>query len=216
LTFAGALCARSTRRNAYGDPVHRQEGIVWLTDGVVAPVLWFDRDALLVVGGPSGAGKSTLAARVLEGVIDADEVRAAMAAERGVAIADIDWGEALARTREVYAERLSRGQGATLVTTAVRRGHRIGLAKDAEAAGVPCHLLMLDASLDLCVAGRAAQGDPRISDGLFLHLVREWQAFRRELVTGTLPDGIASVTVLDRTAADALERIDLLAAAPPR
>jgi predicted kinase len=191
--------------------VRREQGIVWLPDGVVAPVLRYSADALVVVGGPSGAGKSTLAARVFEAeevVVDADAVRTDLALAQGVEATAVDWPEALERTRVSYVERLDRGAGAVLVATAVRHGHRLGLAKDAAAAGVPLHLLMLDADLELCRAGRAAQEDERISDGLFEHLVREWAAFRRSLARGEHPDGVASVTVLDRPAVDALERVE--------
>jgi predicted kinase len=162
-----------------------------------------------VIGGPSGAGKSTLAARVLATPpLDADDVRAALAAERGVPVADVPWPVALARTRERYLRGLGAGEGAVVVATAVRRGHRIGLAKDAAAAGVGCHLLMLDAGLEQCYAGRAAQSEERIPESLFANLVREWVAFRRELAAGEPRDGVASVTVLDRQAVDALERIE--------
>jgi predicted kinase len=191
--------------------VRRERGIVWLTDGVVAPVLRYRADALVVVGGPSGAGKSTLAARVFEdpdAVLDADTVRAELAGARGVEAAAVDWPAALERTRADYLERLERGNGAVLVATAVRRGHRLGLAKDAAAAGVSLHLLMLDADLELCRAGRAAQESERISDGLFEHLVYEWIAFRGSLERGEDLEGVASVTVLDRPAVDALERVE--------
>lgn len=172
-------------------------------------MLRYAPDALLVIGGPSGAGKSTLAARVLAAPpLDADDIRASIAAERGVSVADVPWPVALARTRAGYVRRLGAGEGAVVVATAVRRGHRLGLAKDAAAAGVPCHLLMLDATLEQCRAGRTAQGEERISEGLFVHLVREWAAFRRELAADGPRDGVASVTVLDRQAADALERIE--------
>jgi predicted kinase len=189
--------------------MRRERGIVWLTEGVTAPVLCYAPDALLVIGGPSGAGKSTLAARVLAAPpLDADDVRAALAAERGVQVAEVPWPDALSRTRAKYVGRLEAGEGAVVVATAVRRGHRLGLAKDAAAAGVPCHLLMLDATLEQCRAGRTAQGEERIPEGLFAHLVREWEAFRRELAAGEPRDGVASVTVLDRQAVDALERVE--------
>jgi hypothetical protein len=95
------------------------------------------------------------------------------------------------------------------VTTALRHGHRIGLARAASAAGVPAHLLMLDADAALCRAGRAGQRDERIPDGLFEHLLREWSAFRRALSAATDPAPFESVTVLDRAAADRLRRVVL-------
>jgi predicted kinase len=156
----------------------------------------------VVIGGPSGAGKSTFAARVVEApVLDPDAVRAALGGG--------PWEAALARFEAELAAALDRG-GAVAVTTALRRGHRLRLSRLARARGREAHLLMLDADLELCRAGRAAQGQARISEGLFLHLVREWEAFRRVLATaGEPPDGFRSVRVLDRAAADALQRVRL-------
>ena len=77
--------------------------------------------------------------------------------------------------------------GAVAVTTALREGHRLGLAKAAAAAGAPAHLVLLDADAPTCRAGRAAQGAPRIPDGLFEHLLGEWAAYRRALEASTTP-----------------------------
>ena len=89
-----------------------------------------------------------------------------------------DWPAALAAWRTALGAALDAG-GAVAVTTALREGHRLGLAKTAAAAGAPAHLVLLDADAGTCRAGRAAQGAPRISDGLFEHLLAEWAAYRR-------------------------------------
>lgn len=181
---------------------------MWLTAADAVRELTYPAGALVVLGGPSGAGKSTLAARVLERPpLDPDAVRAGLAAERGVAEAQAPWPQALARF-DAELDAALRAGGAVAVATAVRRGHRIGLAKRAAAHGRPLHLVMLDADLELCRAGRAAQGAERIPAGLFEHLVREWAAFRRELAAEGTPH--ASVTVVDRGAVDVLQRIALL------
>ena len=179
------------------------EGAVAWLDGAAGPaVLRYPAGALVVIGGPPGAGKSTLAARVIDPervpVLDPDDLRGA---------GDVPWEEALARWREELAAALGAGGGAVAVTTALRHGHRLGLAKAAAAAGVPAHLLLLDADADACRAGRAAQGAPRISEGLFEHLLHEWTAYRRMLSAAPDPAPFASVTVASRAAVDRLRRI---------
>jgi predicted kinase len=167
-------------------------------------VLRFPAGALVVIGGPSGAGKSTLAARTVEHVpvLDPDGTRAALGPET-------PWDEALAAWRDELRATLAAGAGAIAVTTALRHGHRLGLARAASQVGVAAHLVMLDADAELCRAGRAAQGSERIPDGLFEHLIREWEAYRRALASAADPEPFASITILDRDAADRVRRITL-------
>jgi predicted kinase len=191
-----------------GDRARRRalapEGVMWI-DGRAGPaVLRYPAGALVVIGGPPGAGKSTLAGRVVDRarvpVLDPDDIRAA----RGLA-----WEEALAAWRAALAAAIAEGGGAVAVTTALRHGHRLGMTKAAAAAGVPAHLVLLDADADACRAARAAQGAARISDGLFEHLLREWEAFRRALRDGAGPHPFASVTILSREAANRVRRIEV-------
>jgi predicted kinase len=189
-----------------GDRARRRalapEGVVWLNGGRGPSVLRYPPGALVVIGGPSGAGKSTLAARVVDHVpvLDPDHTRAALAP-------DAPWGIALRTWHEDLCEALAAGRGAVAVTTALRHGHRLGLAKAAAAAQVPAHLVALDADARLCRAGRAAQGGQRVPNGLFEHLIREWEAYRRTLATASDPTPFASVTIVDRGAADRLRRV---------
>jgi predicted kinase len=136
-------------------------------------------------------------------VLDPDATRAAL---------DVEWDEALAAWGDELRAALSAGSGAVAVTTALRHGHRLGMTKAAAAAGVPAHLLLLDADVESCRAGRAAQGDARISDGLFEHLLREWAAVRRSLAEADDPAPFSSITVLDRPAADRMRRLSLSSA----
>jgi len=175
-------------------------GVVWLRGGGGPAVLRYPQGALVVIGGPPGAGKSTLAARVIDRapVLDPDQTRARLG---------VSWDEALPAWRAELRQALSAGRGAVAVTTALRHGHRSGLAKAAAAARVPVHLVMLDADAVACRAGRVAQPAERIPDGLFEHLLREWDSFRRTLSVLSDPAPFASIVVLDRAAADRLRRV---------
>jgi predicted kinase len=177
-------------------------GVLWLRGPHGPSALRYPGGALVVIGGPSAAGKSTLAERAVDGtpVLDPDVTRGGLGP-------GAPWGEALRTWLEELRAALAAGAGAVAVTTALRPGHRLGLAKAAAAAGVPAHLLMLDADAELCRAGRAAQGEPLIPDGLFEHLLREWEGFRSVLATASDPAPFDSIAVLDRAAADRLRRI---------
>jgi predicted kinase len=179
-------------------------GVTWLRGSDGPAVLRYPPGSLVVIGGPPGAGKSTLAARVVDRdrvpVLDPDETRDVLR---------VEWEDALAAWRDDLRAALSAGAGAVAVTTALRHGRRLGLAKAAAAAGVPAYLVLLDADADVCRAGRAAQGVQCISDGLFEHLLREWGAFRRSLSTARNADPFASATILNRAAADRLRGLSL-------
>jgi predicted kinase len=185
-------------------------GLSWPAGERGPRTLRYPAGDLVVIGGPSGAGKSTLAERAVDRaevpLLDPDEVRAGMGAEEG-------WTAALARWEAGLAAALAAGGGAVAVATALRFGHRDRLARLAAAAGRDAHLLLLDAGLEACRAGRAAQGAARIPDGLFEHLHREWAALRRALAAPGDAAGVAerfaSVTVLDRAAAARVRRIRL-------
>jgi predicted kinase len=196
LRMTGPRGERTRRR------VLAPSGVAWLSGGAGPAVLRYPAGALVVIGGPSGAGKSTLAARAVERVpvLDPDGTRAALGP--GTA-----WTDALAAWHEELRATLVAGGGAVAVTTALRHGHRLGLARAASEAGVAAHLLLLDAGAELCRAGRAAQGEERIREGLFEHLLREWEAYRRELSKATDPAPFGSITIVDRKASDRLRRI---------
>ena len=133
-------------------------------------------------------------------VLDPDDVRARDGGE---------WGDALRTWRAELEAALLSGSGAVAVTTALREGHRSAMTKAAVAAGVQAHLVLVDAAEDECRAGRATQGEEKIADGLFEHLLREWGALRRALENGDLPGDFASVVIADRAAAARVRRISL-------
>ena len=197
LRMAGPRGDRARRRSL------APAGLVWLRGGEGPAVLRYPPGALVAIGGPPGAGKSTLAARAAGGrvpVLDPDDVRAR---EGGA------WGDALRTWRAELAAALASGSGAVAVTTALREGHRLAMTKAAAAAGVEAHLVLVDAAEDECRAGHAAQGEEKVGDGLFDHLLREWSALRRALENGGSAGNFMSVVVADRAAAARLRRIAL-------
>jgi hypothetical protein len=163
-------------------------GVTWLRGSDGPAVLRYPPGSLVVIGGPPAAGKSTLAARVV------DRARVPL----------LDTQADLAVALEAA---LAVGTGAVAVTTALRDDHQLRLTAAAAAAGVPAHLVLLDADADLCRAGRAAQGSERIAEDRFEDLLRGWEAFRRALAERAAADPFASVTILDRVAVNRLRRV---------
>ena len=197
LRMAGPRGDRARRRSL------APAGVVWLRGGEGPAVLRYPPGALVAIGGPPGAGKSTLAARAVGGrvpVLDPDDVRAREGGE---------WDHALRTWRAELEAALASGSGAVAVTTALREGHRLAMTQAAAAAGVEAHLVLVDAGEDECRAGRAAQGEEKVGEGLFEHLLREWTALRGTLENGAFAGDFVSVVVADRAAAARLRRIAL-------
>jgi hypothetical protein len=163
-------------------------GVTWLRGSDGPAVLRYPPGSLVVIGGPPGAGKSTLAARVV------DRARVPLLDSQGDLAVALDAALAI-------------GAGAVAVTTALRHGHQLRLTAAAAAAGVPAHMILLDADRDVCRAGRAAQGSERIAEDHFEDLLRDWEAFRRALVERAAADPFASVTILDRAAVNRFRRL---------
>jgi predicted kinase len=138
----------------------RPAGVTWLGEGDGVADLRVGAGDLVIVGGPPGAGKSTLARATLDdsagvALVDPDDVRAELGAARGAPAAAVPWPEALAEAERRLATALAGGGGAVCVTTALRHGHRVGLARHATRAGRAAHLVLLDTPEHVC---RAAHG----------------------------------------------------------
>lgn len=81
------------------------------------------------------------------------------------------------------------------------------LAREARRRGGALHLLILDVGADQARAGQRERGRG-VSPYAFLRHRRAARRLLRAVERGTLPEGCASATLLDRPAADALRRIE--------
>ena len=165
-------------------------GVAWLRGGGGPAVLRYPAGALVVIGGPPGAGKSTLARA------PSSACRCSTRTARAPRSAPARRGRRRWRrgATELRAA-LAAGAGAVAVTTALRHGHRLGLARAAvrrRRPGPPAAARRRRGALPRRPRG---QGDERIPDGLFEHLLREWEAYRRDLSTATDPAPFASITI---------------------
>jgi len=179
------------------------------TDGV----LCLPARALLVVGGLPGAGKSTLLRRLFPvdtagvTVLDPEHVQAVvtrlLGTRRGYRLyrplVHLWYGVAVIRELRV--------PGAVVVhSTATRGWDRRVLARSAR--GRTAHLLFLQVEPGTAVAGQRARGRRLTAAGMRRHVRREAR-LRTRLAAGTLPrrEGFATVTVVDRAGADALDAV---------
>jgi GTPase SAR1 family protein len=194
--------------------------VVAMGAGEPGGVLHLPARALLVVGGLPGAGKSTLLRRLFPGdtpgvtVLDPEHVQAAVAGLLGTR-----------RGYRLYRPLVHLWHGAAVVlalrvpgaivvhSTATRGWDRRLLAWAAR--GRTAHLLFLQVEPGTALAGQRARGRRLTAAGMRRHVRREAR-LRAELAAGTLPgrEGFATVTVVDRAGADALEAVTFGEVAP--
>ncbi|GIH73707.1 AAA family ATPase [Planobispora longispora] len=181
--------------------------------------LTYPAASLVLITGLPGAGKSTLLDRLYG--LRGDETGPVTAGDTVV----IDsrqarawWAPRLAplpprlRTPIVHATHMAR------IVSAVLRGRTVvahsrgtwphivyGLAWIARLSGAGMHLVMLDVDPRTAREGQLSRGRV-VAPALFARHCRRWQRLVARARTGTLPPA-ASVTVLDRPAADLLRAI---------
>lgn len=184
-----------------------------------ADELRYPAGSLVLVAGLPGAGKSILLARLYG--LRGDETEPVAAGD--VRVIDSRqarnwWARYLgpipprARTPLVQATHVWR------IARAVLRGHAVvahtrgtwphirnGFAWLARRRGASMHLLLLDVPPQTARAGQHSRGRV-VTSGTFARHCRRWQVLIGRARTGSLPPA-ASVTVLDREAADRLRDI---------
>jgi energy-coupling factor transporter ATP-binding protein EcfA2 len=181
--------------------------------------LRYPAGSLVLVAGLPGAGKSTLLLRLYR--LDGDETRPVAAGE--VRVIDSRqsrnwWARYLGpipprvRTPLVHAThvwRIARALVAGHAVVAHTRGtwpHILhGFAWLARRRGNDLHLILLDVAPQTARAGQHSRGRVVTSIAFARHC-RRWETLIERTRTGDLPPA-ASVTVLDRTAADRLDHI---------
>jgi hypothetical protein len=184
-----------------------------------AEELRYPARSLVLVAGLPGAGKSTLLLRLYR--LRGDETQPAVAP--GVRVIDSRqarnwWARYLgpvpprARTPLVHATHVWRIMRALLGGHAVVAHTRgtwphilYGFAWLARRRGTDLHLILLDVTPGTARAGQYSRGRV-VTATTFARHCRRWQVLIDRTRTGTLPPA-ASVTVLDRAAADQLDGI---------
>lgn len=171
-------------------------------------VLTFAAGDVVVVSGLPGAGKSTLMDRVCGGrAVDSQDTRARWEA-RLPRFLPYALYRPLARIAHYAGLRraLRAGAGVVVHDCGTQSWVRGWLARAARRRGAALHLVLLDVDPGTARAGQRARGRA-VSGYAFARHRRAVGRLLRTAEAGTPPRGCASVTLLDREAADALRKI---------
>ncbi|MFE1380413.1 AAA family ATPase [Streptomyces sp. NPDC058740] len=163
---------------------------------------------VVVVSGLPGSGKSTLMARTAEGrAIDSQHTRERWEARLPRFLPYAVY-RPLARIAHYAGLRraLRSGAGVVVHDCGTQSWVRGWLAREARRRGTALHLILLDVEPETARAGQLARGRG-VSGYAFARHRRAVGRLLRTAEEGRLPPGCASVTLLDRDAADALRKI---------
>ncbi|MFF0596423.1 AAA family ATPase [Streptomyces sp. CAI-85] len=170
--------------------------------------LLFGRHDLVVVTGLPGSGKSTLMRRAVTGTrIDSQDTRDRWDA-RTPRLLPYALYRPLVRLAHFAALRraLRSGEGVVVHDCGTQAWVRDWLAREARRRGATLHLLLLDVTPDAALAGQRERGRG-VSRYAFLRHRTAAARLLRSVERGRLPAGVGAAVLLDRDAADALNRI---------
>ncbi|MEO3753453.1 AAA family ATPase [Streptomyces sp. B6B3] len=179
---------------------------------VPPPVLRFPAGHRVVISGLPGSGKSTLMRRTTakEGVLtllDSQEVRDGFARRLPRWLPYAAYRPAVRFAHYARLRRALRSTAGVLLHDSGRTGVvRRWLARDARRRGLGYHLVLLDVPAATALAGQTERGRG-VSRYAFGRHQRALVLLLGEVAAGRLPAGCASVTLLDRDAAEALGEI---------
>ncbi|MGW1121505.1 AAA family ATPase [Streptomyces tanashiensis] len=176
--------------------------------------LTFAAGDLVVVSGLPGSGKSTLMKRAAgDSGIDSQDTRERWEA-RMPRLLPYAVYRPLVRIAHYAGLRRVLRSGASVIVhdCGTQSWVRAWLAREARRRGRALHLLLLDVTPDTAREGQHARGRG-VSAYAFARHRRAVGRLLRAAESGSLPHGCASVTLLDRDAADSLRRIGFREAA---
>lgn len=177
--------------------------------------LSYPAGSMLLIGGPVGVGKSTLIARLAPSaaVLSMDEIRGDLQEQIGISRTAFD-RSCLNEASYLYTERLldhlAAGESVVCDQAACALNQQVYLASLAAKHGRQGHVLMLDGSAEMCLAGQARRRAPIPAEKVHSY-VTWWQELSDRIANAPAEflseTGWRTVTVMDRPAADQLQSL---------